>query len=222
MKVVIPYSGSATASGAIERLVRQGVEVIALTLDVGQTEPLDGIRARAVASGASRAHVVDAREAFVRTCVLPAVQGTPAAGVQALADPLIARTLDEVAAIEGADALPLERAAAASDDRRARNLLMRPAVNPSQAPDTEARLDITLEDGIPVAVNGVPMTLTELIESVSLIAGRHGIGHEDTPQAPAAAILRTAYAHAAAPTSTVRLRLHKGAHTVQPEMVTHS
>src|SRR5687767_3313624 len=96
-KVVLAYSGSPAASSAVSRLVEQGVEVVTLTLDIGQREPLDGIRARAVAAGASRAHVVDARDAFVRTCVLPAVQEPAHTDVEALAVPLIARTLDEVA-----------------------------------------------------------------------------------------------------------------------------
>ena len=44
------------------------------TLDLGQGRQLDGVRERALASGAVRAHVIDAREDFARDVVLPALQ----------------------------------------------------------------------------------------------------------------------------------------------------
>jgi argininosuccinate synthase len=47
------------------------------------------------------------------------------------------------------------------------------------APDVPAYLEIAFEAGVPVAVNGVPMPLTELIHSVGTIAGAHGVGRID-------------------------------------------
>jgi len=223
MRVVLPYSGSPAASAAVRQLVEQGLEVVTLTLDVGQSEPLDGIRARALACGATRAHVVDARETFARTCVIPAMQ-QPGADLETLAAPLISRTLAEVAAIEGADPVTDEAvdAVATGTGPREHHLLLRGAVHPSRALETDARLDVTLENGIPTALNGVPMALTELIESVSVIAGRHAIGHDAPVQAPAAVVLRAAYEHAASPTTTVRLTLHKGTLVVQPPVEQHA
>ncbi len=50
---------------------------------------------------------------------------------------------------------------------------------PGSAPDVPAYLEIAFEAGVPVAVNGVPMPLTELIHSVGTIAGAHGVGRID-------------------------------------------
>lgn len=47
---------------------------------------------------------------------------------------------------------------------------------PTGAPGTSASVEIAFERGVPVAINGVPMALTELIESLSIIAGQHGVG----------------------------------------------
>jgi argininosuccinate synthase len=40
----------------------------------------------------------------------------------------------------------------------------------------EATVEIAFDRGTPVALNGVPMPLAELVESVSVIAGHQGIG----------------------------------------------
>jgi argininosuccinate synthase len=47
------------------------------------------------------------------------------------------------------------------------------------APDIPAYLELVFEAGVPVAVNGVAMPLTELIRSVGTIAGVHGVGRID-------------------------------------------
>lgn len=48
--------------------------------------------------------------------------------------------------------------------------------SPETAPDTGAGLELDFERGVPTAVNGVPLDLSELIESLSIIAGQHGVG----------------------------------------------
>jgi argininosuccinate synthase len=76
----------------------------------------------------------------------------------------------------------------------------------TDAPNTPAYVEIAFERGVPVAVNGVPMALTELIESLSIIAGQHGVGRIDMVEnrvvgiksreiyeAPAAVVLHTAH-----------------------------
>jgi len=50
---------------------------------------------------------------------------------------------------------------------------------PAAAPDVPAYLEIAFEAGVPLAVNGVPMPLTELIHSAGTIAGAHGVGRID-------------------------------------------
>ena len=81
-----------------------------MTLDLGQGEDLTNVRERALAIGAVRAHVIDAREEFARDYVLPALQaraiyedGYPLAS--ALGRPLIAKHLVAIARMEGAGAV---------------------------------------------------------------------------------------------------------------------
>jgi argininosuccinate synthase len=105
---VLAYSGDLQDSIAIRWLAEQHrAEVATLSLDLGQGQALDDIRQRALAVGAARAHVIDARDEFARRYILPALQARaiyegryPLA--TALARPLIARHLAEIARLEGA------------------------------------------------------------------------------------------------------------------------
>ena len=66
---------------------------------------------------------------------------------------------------------------------------------------------------MPVAINGVPMSLTELIESLTVIAVQHGInGSGRFAGAPALAVLQAAFNARSrdAATSIVRLKLLNG------------
>jgi argininosuccinate synthase len=110
-KVVLAYSGGLDTSVAVAWLREQfGVEVVTLTVDVGGGSLREGVERRAMSAGASRAYVVDARERFVTDFVWPHLQANalyqgayPLA--TALARPLIAQLLVEVAKREGADAV---------------------------------------------------------------------------------------------------------------------
>ena len=110
-KVVLAYSGGLDTSVAVAWLgEKYDCEVVCLTVDVGGGSLRDGVEQRAISAGASRAYVVDARERFVRDFVWPHLQANamyqgayPLA--TALARPLIAQLLVEVARREGADAV---------------------------------------------------------------------------------------------------------------------
>jgi argininosuccinate synthase len=109
--VVLAYSGGLDTSVSIRWIKEQyGLDVITVTIDVGNDRDLPAIAARAEKIGAVKALVVDARTDFVRYFLWPALQ----AGVvyegqyplaTALARPLIARLLVEVARAEGAVAV---------------------------------------------------------------------------------------------------------------------
>jgi len=108
--VVLAFAGGIRASAAIPWLVdTMGVDVVTVTLDVGQGHELGELRARALDCGAVRAHVVDARDDFARDVLFPSL-GTATAdetppAISALAWPLIARKLVEIARIENAGAV---------------------------------------------------------------------------------------------------------------------
>ena len=110
-KVVLAYSGGLDTSVAVAWLREQhGVDVVTLTVDVGGGSLKEGVAERAMSAGASRAYVVDGRDRFVRDFVFPSLQANARyQGVYplatALARPLIAQLLVEVADRERADAV---------------------------------------------------------------------------------------------------------------------
>jgi argininosuccinate synthase len=280
-KILLAYSGGHDATIAIPWLAeRYGADVVAVTVDLGQGLELAPIHDRARAAGAVRAHVLDARDEFVREYILPALQAGavyedryPLA--TALARPLIARRLVELARMEGAGAvahgctrehndqvrletsiralepsLPIVAPAQAwgftsgekAEYARARNIavpegdartysvdtnLWGRAIaaggledawveppediytltrSPLEAPDEPAYIELEFEAGVPVRANGVEMPLLEMIESLEIIAGAHGVGRIDVVEnrlagsktrevyeAPAAVVLHTAH-----------------------------
>src|SRR5437762_673686 len=109
--VVLAYSGGLDTSVAIRWIKEKyDMDVIALTINVGNDRDLDAIAERAQQIGAIKALVVDGQEDFVRYFVWPALQAGAIYEGQyplatALARPLIARLLVEVARQEGAVAV---------------------------------------------------------------------------------------------------------------------
>jgi argininosuccinate synthase len=224
-RIVFAWSGAAEAWQAIAATAaEQGAEIVTLTLDLGQRDDLEEVRDRALAAGAVRAHVLDVREELARDYVLPALQANalqhdPMA--RRLASQLVSTKLEEIAAIEGAT--PAVDSEAIEDTllgREGATYTLTKA--PADAPHAPAHVEIAFERGVPRAVNGVPMALTELIDILTIIAGHHGVGRIGTIEAPAAILLIAAYARLAngSPTDTVsgtvRLKLFKGEHTVVP------
>jgi argininosuccinate synthase len=110
-KVVLAYSGGLDTSVAVRWLKEErGYEVIALTVDVGMQRAREEAQSRALEAGAVKFVWRDAQETFARHFAFPAL----AAGAvyqghyplaTALARPLIARELAEVARAEGATAV---------------------------------------------------------------------------------------------------------------------
>jgi argininosuccinate synthase len=113
-RIVLAYSGSLATTVAIPWLAeRYRAEIVTVTIDVGQRQPLEIVRDRALAAGAARAHVLDLQDEFAREHVLRSLRADAgdadrfllAAGATPLEWPLVARTLVDVAGIEQATAV---------------------------------------------------------------------------------------------------------------------
>lgn len=265
--VVLAYSGGARSTAGIKWLAdHHRADVVTVTLDLGQPADLNEIREHALSNGALRAHVIDARDEFVREAVLPSLKaGALSDGrypmATAITRPIIARQLVQIARIEkaklvahgcsGRDAARISRAlktigpefqaVAFGDepgfpvvhlpndeggDRVDANVWGRtigrrgddgssPPPESSfkltkrlaDTPNQPAYVDILFERGAPSGHSGVTMTFPELIDSLSTIAGEHGVGRLDRIkvradgtrtralyEAPAAVVLHLAHA----------------------------
>ena len=110
-KVVLAYSGGLDTSIIIPWLNENyGMDVIAMIADVGQGEDLDAVKAKAYATGAKKAVVLDLREEFLTDYVFPTVRAGAVYEDKyllgtSMARPVIAKHQVEVALAEGADAL---------------------------------------------------------------------------------------------------------------------
>jgi argininosuccinate synthase len=110
-KVVLAYSGGLDTSIIIPWLKENyGCEIVAMAADVGQGEELEGLREKAISTGASKIYVEDLREELVRDYIWPtlrsgAVYETKYLLGTSFARPLIAKRQVEIALTEGADAV---------------------------------------------------------------------------------------------------------------------
>ena len=108
---MLAYSGGLDTSVAIRWIIEKyGMDVITLTAEVGSEKDIAGIEQKALNAGAVKALVVDARELFVKHFVFPALQADALYEGQyslatALARPLIAKLMVDVANQEGASAV---------------------------------------------------------------------------------------------------------------------
>ena len=107
--IVLLFSGGTHAAAAVRSLSNTRT-VVTLTLDVGQGQELTGVRERALASGASRAHVLDVRDELAQKYFWPAVRARRDVLTcpGELLAPLCASRLVELARIEGARAIAHE------------------------------------------------------------------------------------------------------------------
>ncbi|HKY30275.1 MAG TPA: argininosuccinate synthase [Pyrinomonadaceae bacterium] len=110
-KIVLAYSGGLDTSVMLHWLkAKYGCEVICYCADVGQGEEMEGLKAKALATGASRLYVEDLRDEFLREYVWTAVKANAVyEGVYllgtSLARPVIAKRQIEIARKENADAV---------------------------------------------------------------------------------------------------------------------
>ncbi|MEE8575362.1 MAG: argininosuccinate synthase [Thermodesulfobacteriota bacterium] len=110
-KVVLAYSGGLDTSVAVRLLKEKyNLEVVTVTVDVGNESDFTAIKQKALDVGAVKALVIDAKETFVKHYIFPALRGDALYEGQyplatALTQPLIGKLLVEAARAEGATAV---------------------------------------------------------------------------------------------------------------------
>ena len=109
--IALAYSGGLDTSIIVPWLKEHyDARVICVAADVGQGAELEGVRQKAIASGADECYVEDLREEFITSFVYPTLRAGAIYGRKyllgtSMARPLIARRQVEVARQVGADAL---------------------------------------------------------------------------------------------------------------------
>ncbi|ADU62267.1 MAG: argininosuccinate synthase [Pseudodesulfovibrio sp.] len=166
-KVVLAYSGGLDTSIILKWIKNNyDCDVVCMTADLGQGEEMDGIEQKALTTGAVKAYVEDLREEFVRDYVFPMFrasalyEGRYLLGT-AIARPLIAKRMVEIAEVEGAQAVAHGATGKGNDQVRFELATM--ALNPrlkTIAPwrewDMKSRTDLinyAKENSIPVPVS---------------------------------------------------------------------
>ena len=110
-KVVLAYSGGLDTSVAVQWLKEKyNLDVIAVTIDVGNEKDFATVKKKALDVGAIKSLVVDAKELFVKYFIFPALQADAVyEGVYplatALSRPLMVKLLVDIALEEGASAI---------------------------------------------------------------------------------------------------------------------
>jgi argininosuccinate synthase len=165
-KVVLAYSGGLDTSVILKWLIETyKCEVVAFAADLGQEEELDGLDAKAHATGAVKARIEDLKEEFARDFVFPAFRANAIYEGQyllgtSIARPLIAKHQIRIAEEEGADGV--SHGATGKGNDQVRFELAYQALNPAIkviAPWREwdlrsrkALVDFAQKRGIPVPV----------------------------------------------------------------------
>ena len=255
MKIVVAYSGGLDTSVLLKWLKEKyNAEIIAYCADVGQAEELDGLEAKALATGASKCFIGDLKEDFATNYIFPMMQanalyeGRYLLGTS-IARPCISKDMVDLAIREGADAiahgctgkgndqvrfelaiqyfapgmpviapwrewsiksrdeeidyaeahnvpLKISRETNYSKDKNLWHLshegldledpanepnldkakFLEMSVSPYQAPDVPTEVSVDFEAGVPVAVNGEKMKVSQIIAKLNELGGKNGIG----------------------------------------------
>jgi argininosuccinate synthase len=218
-RIVLAYSSGLAATDAISWLAdAERAEIVTLTLDLGQGRALEALRDRALAAGAVRAHVLEVGDAFANQFVLPALKAGALyhdgrSLMSGLERALLAEKLVEIARIEqaatvahgcsptdsrialavqtlrpGATVLALPNHVAGADCE----IVPYPAAG-GEKPVEPAFVELMFTNGAPAAINGIPMPLRDLIDSVNMLAGPHGLGRGNRSEPPSSVVLHAAH-----------------------------
>lgn len=110
--IALAYSGGLDTSIIVPWLKENygGARIICVAADIGQGDELEGVRAKALASGADECYIEDLRQEFIQDYIWPTLRAGAIYGRKyllgtSMGRPLIARRQVEIARRVGADAL---------------------------------------------------------------------------------------------------------------------
>jgi len=186
-KIVVAYSGGLDTSVMVKWLQQHypDAEVITATGDLGQKKELQGVRQKALATGASKAFVKDLSAEFVEEYVFPALRASalyegayPMA--TSLGRPLLAKYLVEVARAEGATIVSHGCTGKGNDQVRfevsiaalAPELKVIAPLREWEFTSREEEVEYALRHGIPVSVTkSSPYSIDENLWGTSIECG---------------------------------------------------
>ncbi|MGQ0376109.1 MAG: argininosuccinate synthase, partial [Nitrososphaerota archaeon] len=161
-KAVLAFSGGLDTSVVVKYLqVEHGLDVVTVTVDVGQGDDQKKIAAKAKALGVVKHYHIDAKEEFAKKYIIPSIKANALYQKKyclatALARPLIAQKVVEIAKRENASALAHGCSGKGNDQVRF-DVTMRSGSNlPIIAPirdmnlDRETELEFAQEQGIKI------------------------------------------------------------------------
>jgi argininosuccinate synthase len=150
-KAVLAFSGGLDTSVVVKYLqVEHGLDVVTVTVDVGQGDDQKKIAAKAKSLGVVKHYHIDAKEEFVKKYIFPSIMANALYQKKyclatALARPLIAQKVVEIAKKENASALAHGCSGKGNDQVRF-DITMRSGSNlPIIAPIRDMNLDRTTE-----------------------------------------------------------------------------
>ncbi|MDF1501922.1 argininosuccinate synthase [Roseisolibacter sp. H3M3-2] len=164
--IALAYSGGLDTSIIVPWLKEHypGAKVVCVAAEIGQGDELDGIKAKAIASGADACYVEDLREEYVRDFIFPTLRAGAIYNRKyllgtSMARPLIAKRQVEIARQVGADALAHGCTGKGNDQVRFELTYMAfapdlPVIAPWREWDIRSREDAlryAAEKGVPVA-----------------------------------------------------------------------
>jgi len=253
--IALAYSGGLDTSIIVPWLKEHyDCRVICVAADVGQGDELEGVKEKAIASGADECYVADLREEFIRDYVWPTLRAGAIYNRKyllgtSMARPIIAKAQVEVARKVGATALAHGCTGKGNDQvrfeltymafapdlpviapwrlwdiksredalayaaahqvpvsatttkiySRDRNIwhisheggvleqsnseppkdLFMLTTDPEDAPNEPEYVSLGFDKGTPVSVNGVTLGPVQLLETLNILGGRHGVGRAD-------------------------------------------
>jgi argininosuccinate synthase len=196
-KIVVAYSGGLDTSVMVKWLSEKyDAEIIAVTGDLGQKSELIGLEEKAIKTGASKVHVIDLKEEFIKNYAFKALKAGALYENEypmgcSIGRPLLAKMLVDVALKEGADTIAHGATGKGNDQVRfevgiqslAPHLNILAPLRTWEFKSREQEIEYALKHDIPVqATKDSPYSIDENLFGISVECGIL----EDPTEAPPA------------------------------------